>query len=185
MLTKDSMNREIILIGHSVGCYIILELLAQLGIIGIKNRVKHAFLLFPTIERMSETPNGKVLTFATTFFMWLIYFMGCLVASLPSFIQRPLIDIFYIKRHEPNKLVSNMDEVVLKMCSNYSCVRSCFHMGRNEMHYVKALKTSLITQNRDLLTLYYGTTDKWCPLSYYYDMRNYMDSLDNMNKKLG
>ena len=42
------------LVGHSIGCYIILNMLKHLT----QSRVKKILFLFPTIERMSATPNG-------------------------------------------------------------------------------------------------------------------------------
>ena len=40
---------DLVLVGHSIGCYMILEALKDATIL---NRVKHCILLFPTVERM-------------------------------------------------------------------------------------------------------------------------------------
>jgi len=47
---------QLILIGHSIGCYMILSLLRS------RVRVHRAALLFPTVERMAESPSGRVIT---------------------------------------------------------------------------------------------------------------------------
>lgn len=65
-LSDEDVN--IILIGHSIGCYIILEVLNYMNK-DLKKKVKKAFLLMPTIERMHESPNGKLLTFFYKLFL--------------------------------------------------------------------------------------------------------------------
>lgn len=47
------------LVGHSIGCWMILQLLKNED---FAKRVVKCYLLFPTIERMAETPNGRFLT---------------------------------------------------------------------------------------------------------------------------
>lgn len=178
---------DIVLIGHSIGCFIILETLETMNKT-FKQRIKKAILLFPTIERMSTTPNGKHLTFMTKFFMWLIYFFAYLITIVPNALCKKIINVAFTRRHnlvsnQHGSLVDNAGETVLKMCASFSCLRSCLHMGRDEMGYVKKLNTDLIKRNLSLLTFYYGATDKWCPLDYYYDMQSYVSNLDNADQK--
>ncbi len=56
------------------------------------------------------------------------------------------------------------------------------------MHHVRKLNHSnLIKQNFNSILLYYGVGDRWCPLNYYYDMRNYLSNdhfIANKNDKL-
>jgi len=70
----------------------------------------------------------------------------------------------------------------------FACIRSAFHMGKDEMHHVRKLNHSnLIKQNFNSILLYYGVGDRWCPLNYYYDMRNYLSNdhfIANKNDKL-
>lgn len=173
-------DTELILIGHSVGCYVILETLTALNK-SIKCQVKKSILLFPTIERMSETPNGKVLTFATRFFRWFIYLVAYLSAMLPKSIHDPLVNVLFTKRHSDKDMVDNAHGVVLGMSKTFACVRSCFHMGHDEMKNVKKLNRSAVEANLGELVFYYGKTDKWCPIDYYHDMKTYVGSLDKHN----
>ena len=48
------------LIGHSIGAKICTELLARFSASSVKRQAS-AYLLFPTLERMAETPNGRKL----------------------------------------------------------------------------------------------------------------------------
>ena len=165
---------NVIFIGHSIGCYVILQILSMLKK-DQKNLVKKAILLFPTIERMSETPNGKIVTFFTNFFLWLIYLVAYLITFLPEGVQKHFVHKMFTEKHDD--LCNNISEVVHKMSISFHCVRSCFYMGKHEMNHVKKLNSNLVEQNLDLLVLYYGMKDQWCPLEYYYDMQNYVTSL--------
>jgi predicted alpha/beta hydrolase family esterase len=57
---RDYLPKDVklILIGHSIGCYMILKLLDDLE----SHQVLRCFMLFPTIERMAESPKGQVAT---------------------------------------------------------------------------------------------------------------------------
>ncbi|CAF0821328.1 unnamed protein product [Brachionus calyciflorus] len=161
----DEYNYEnIVLIGHSIGCYVILELLELLNK-DHKRMVKKSFLLFPTIERMALTPN-----------VYLISFM-------PQVFQKKLINIGFTSRHqsvnEDNILIDNIHDIILKMGTTFSCARSCFYMGADEMNVVKDLNKMALKNHLEKLYLYYGASDKWCPLDYYHDMRNLVDKLEN------
>lgn len=165
---------DVILVGHSIGCYIILEVLNYLDS-NYKKRIKKAFLLMPTIERMSESPNGKLLTFATKYLLWLIYLIAYLCSLLPEFVQKLLINILFTRNH--SNLCTGIDRVVLGMTRCFSCVRSALYMGKDEMYHVRKLNHSnLIRQNYNTILLYYGVGDRWCPLNYYYDMKTYLAS---------
>lgn len=94
---------EIFFIGHSVGCFVILEILSMLNS-DIKKRVKHAYMLFPTVERMAETPNGKVLNFATRYFLSFLYLVAYLITFLPYSVQKFIINHGFAKRHSNEDL---------------------------------------------------------------------------------
>ena len=57
-------------------------------------------------------------------------------------------------------------------------MRSCFHMGADEMNKVRAPNLKVIEENLSKLTFYYGTTDKWCPFEYYVEMKAFVDDLE-------
>jgi hypothetical protein len=174
---------NLILVGHSIGCYVILELLGSINPV-MKSNIKKAFLLFPTVERMAVTPNGKILHFITNFFLWFVHFFSYLITLLPDFLHTNLVDWVFTKRHlnyvkkTNDGLVHNASKVVSKMCRTYSCAKSCLSMGRDEMNEVKELKKDLVIQHKDILLFYYGTNDRWCPISYYYEMREFINEED-------
>ena len=159
-LFEISKKTKLVFIGHSVGCYINMQIL-NLVSDEIKQKIKKMINLFPTIERMSKTPNGRVLTFAATFFSWLVYLLMYVFSLLPLLVQRVLIDFLFTRRHHKNSLADNIEEMVLRMSTNYSTLRSCFFMGHDEMKNVLDLDEDIIKKYSDLILLYYGQKDNW------------------------
>lgn len=165
---------EIFFIGHSFGCYCTLEILSLLNK-EVKSQVKQAFLMFPMIERMSETPSGKNLNVVTKFLMWLVLLTTYLITFLPRFVSAFLVKMLWANRIPD--LHNDLDKVVVDMSQTFSCSHGCFHLGRNELQIVKNLNTNAISQNYELLTFYYGTIDRWAPVDFYHDMKYYVDEL--------
>lgn len=182
-LENEYKYENVILIGHSIGCYVIIELLELINE-EFKNKIKKSFLFFPTIERMSKTPNGRVLTVLSQFFSWLVYFLAFLITFFPTKIRKQLIKVGLNNRHgsvNDNILIDGIEDIVLKMSHSYSCFRSCFYMGANEMKIVTNLNKKAIEQNIDKLYFYYGSKDKWCPISFYHDMKKFTDEMNRKN----
>jgi len=170
----DSTNTDIILVGHSIVCFIILEILEKLN--AMRAPVKKAILLFPTIERMSSTPNGRHLTFMTTFFMWLLHFLALIASKLPDSIRKLGVNVVFTRPHSNKLLVPNANKIVNSMLKNASCMRSCLFMGRDEMRNVNEPNQLAIERHMDKLIFYYGQTDRWCPIDYFYDMVRFVES---------
>jgi hypothetical protein len=62
-------------------------------------------------------------------------------------------------------------------------VRSCFHLGKTELAHVVNLNTHSLNKNYELLTFFYGTTDKWVPIDLHYDMKYHVADLYEKNGK--
>jgi pimeloyl-ACP methyl ester carboxylesterase len=172
-------DTNIIFVGYSIGCYFILEMLSRLKPC-VKARVKHAFLLMPTIERMKETKNGKWLTLMTSsYFLWFIYLLAFLIQFLPYFLKKPLASMFIkFGLNREMTMIDRLPEILIGLGGTFSCARSCLHLGRQEMHVVRGANQTSIRDNLHMLTFYYGANDKWCPMSYAHDMRDFLDSLE-------
>ncbi|XP_068195344.1 lipid droplet-associated hydrolase isoform X4 [Antennarius striatus] len=77
----------LVLVGHSIGCYIILELMKRRP----ELKVLKAIMLFPTIERMAQTPQGKLLTPLLCHMRYLAYLPVFLLSLLPEGFKAGLI----------------------------------------------------------------------------------------------
>ncbi|XP_031435729.1 lipid droplet-associated hydrolase isoform X2 [Clupea harengus] len=71
---------RLVLLGHSIGCYIILDMMQRDP--GLK--VLKSVLLFPTIERMAVTPQGKVMTPVLCHLRYATYVPIFLLSLLPE-----------------------------------------------------------------------------------------------------
>lgn len=161
---------KIHLIGHSIGAYMNLELLK---IPEIKSKVIKSYMLFPTVERMATSPNGK---FFTTFFPWmtkLAIFVYTLFVLLPKkfriFIIYLYFTLFRIEKH--------FIGTALKYTQPH-IVQKVLHLAVDEMEKVLELDVDLIKENLNVLKFYYGASDGWTPVQYYYDLKQKIPEVD-------
>uniref|UniRef100_A0A8C6FT87 Lipid droplet-associated hydrolase n=1 Tax=Moschus moschiferus TaxID=68415 RepID=A0A8C6FT87_MOSMO len=159
--TQVPKEMKLVVIGHSIGSYFSLEILKHAP----ELPVIHSILLFPTIERMSESPRGR---FATPLLCWLRYalYVPCCLLLKPW----------------PEKIKSLVTRMVLQMmdvpkepsCLNTLepfCLVNAAYLGSQEMREVVKRGNETIKEHLPKLIFYYGTADGWCPKEYYDDMK--------------
>uniref|UniRef100_A0A3P8WDC6 Lipid droplet-associated hydrolase n=1 Tax=Cynoglossus semilaevis TaxID=244447 RepID=A0A3P8WDC6_CYNSE len=154
---KKHVPREtnLILIGHSIGCYIILEMMKK----DPELKVLRAVMLFPTIERMAQTPQGKVMTPVLCQLRYLGYLPLFLLSLLPDSLKYSLIKLVLSGIH-------SLDLSVIR-----PTVTNAMYMGGQEMKAVLDRDNRTIKENLDKIIFYYGAKDHWCPVQYYLDMK--------------
>ncbi|XP_052762494.1 lipid droplet-associated hydrolase-like isoform X1 [Mya arenaria] len=155
-------NVKLIFIGHSIGCYIILKILDQLD-----HKIKRCFMLFPTIERMAASPNGRVYTPALKYLRWLAPFLVKGVSYLPENTKRWLIECHFKNEDIP----SCTQSATLSFISPFS-VSNSLYMAHQEMQAVDKLDVPLLTRHMPILSFYFGSCDGWCPLAYGEELRS-------------
>ena len=97
---------RVILVGHSIGAYIALEMLKRYH---DKEKVLKCVLLFPTIERVDSAPSGKFWKFICHYLHW-PFLMGTAVASfLPSLLQRWAVGWWMYLNEVENKLYVTLE----------------------------------------------------------------------------
>lgn len=151
------------LIGHSIGAWFVLNLLKNHDING---RIKRCYMLFPTVEYMAESPNGKFfcgcvsrIASVLTFLSWI--FTGIFPVSLQSLLIRTF-GLFY---GIPARSVKAVQDLL-----NPKVLDRVFKLAREEMKYVKEADHETISKYTDKLWFYYGASDGWTPVKYYKDM---------------
>uniref|UniRef100_A0A3B4YHD2 Lipid droplet-associated hydrolase n=1 Tax=Seriola lalandi dorsalis TaxID=1841481 RepID=A0A3B4YHD2_SERLL len=142
---------NLILVGHSIGCYIILEMIKR----DPELKILKAVMLFPTIERMAQTPQGKVMTPVLCHMRYVAYLPLFLLSLLPDRFKSSLI-----------KLVFAMTQMQLSLF-----IANAMYMGGQEMKNVLERDNITIKNNLEKLIFYYGATDHWCPVQYYLDIK--------------
>ncbi|XP_078069201.1 lipid droplet-associated hydrolase isoform X2 [Mustelus asterias] len=128
---------KLVLIGHSIGCHMILEVMKREP----KLQVLKAVLLFPTIERMAESPQESV---KASLVRWALQGLQSLDEATVS----ASLNLF-----------------------NVDCAANGMYMGSQEMIQVVQRDDSTIGRYLDKLIFYYGHNDHWCPIEYYEDMK--------------
>ena len=122
-------HSKIILIGHSIGAYVILNLLKNCHRV---SDITKAILLFPTVERMAISPSGRYVTPMVTYFKWLGISAVAAFSILPKDVKKLLIQWWFCDRKQ---LMSSAVDTVLKLLTRQS-INSCFTMAQDEMKEV-------------------------------------------------
>uniref|UniRef100_A0A3Q2D5W3 Lipid droplet-associated hydrolase n=1 Tax=Cyprinodon variegatus TaxID=28743 RepID=A0A3Q2D5W3_CYPVA len=154
----------LVLVGHSIGCYMILEMMRR----DPELKVLKAVLLFPTIERMAQSPQGKVMTPLMCQLRYLLYLPLFLLSLLPHGVMARLVRLMFSS-------IPDLDPCVLQpsveMLGSGDCPVNALYLGGQEMRMVLERDNVTIQKNLDKLLFYYGVSDHWCPVTYFQDIR--------------
>ncbi|XP_074548941.1 lipid droplet-associated hydrolase [Halichoeres trimaculatus] len=162
---RKSVPREtrLVLVGHSIGCYIILEMMKR----DPELKVIKAIMLFPTIERMAQTPQGKVMTPVLCQMRYVAYLPVFLLSLLPEGLKTSLIKLVFSG-------IRSLDQAIVQPTVGLlsgDCAANAMYMGGQEMRKVLERDNETIRNNLEKLIFYYGATDHWCPVQYYHDIK--------------
>ncbi|KAJ1364802.1 hypothetical protein KIN20_024974 [Parelaphostrongylus tenuis] len=117
--------------------------------------VKKAIALFPTIERMAETPNGarlkRVLAVLNTN-DWLAKMASFWLDYLPELVKKWLVSWNLSSEAVPSDVIISATELL-----SMNVFRNIIHLSHDEL-------------NKELLYFYYGRADGWCPEDFGYRM---------------
>lgn len=156
------------LLGHSIGAYIILDMLDTLAQNGIE--VERAFFLFPTLERMGQTPNGQFMLKLRQYGLHhlLDKILPAALFLLTDRAKLRLID-WRCRRHRSTGDTAQADRRVIEAAADLfgsSVVSQCLEMGYDELENVRDLNETAMTRYLNKLVIVYAQKDDWCPLSY-------------------
>ncbi|KAM7404106.1 hypothetical protein PAMA_004500 [Pampus argenteus] len=154
---------SLVLVGHSIGCYIILEMMKR----DPELEVLKAVMLFPTIERMAQTPQGKVMTPVLCHMRYAAYLPLFLLSLLPEGFKSSLIKLVFGG-------IRSLDYTVVQPTVGLlsgDCAANAMYMGGQEMRKVLERDNITIKKNLEKLIFYYGAADHWCPVQYYHEIK--------------
>ena len=168
-INKHASEKEsLFLVGHSIGSWMILQMLQRLE----PSRVKKVALLFPTIEKMGVTPNG--LRLAPLWLSWRRPFTALvwLMSSIPNFFRRFVLHRYF--HTTPSDHVEHMAQATMNI--NAHSMYNILRMAYQEMDEVIEPPIHVIDEHIDKMVFYYGVGDRWNVESCYHDMaRRYPD----------
>ncbi|CAG5126813.1 unnamed protein product [Candidula unifasciata] len=167
---------SLILIGHSIGCYMILNMLDQLT----TSQVLHCFMLFPTIERMALSPSGQFMTPILRHLRWLVVMAASCFSILPTRYRLSLIQWWFRREDYPDCLKKAVLETFTPFTANFVT-----YLAKIEMNMVTELQKDLLQKHCSKLSLYYGACDHWAPKEYYDDLITEFPNMDARLCELG
>ncbi|OZC07994.1 hypothetical protein X798_04990 [Onchocerca flexuosa] len=159
---------KLILIGHSIGSYLMLRMLPDL--LEHEFNVIRCIALFPTIEHMAESPNGeRLLPWLKKFCKWdgVVKVVFSWLTYLPDSVKERICTFLIRKRNECFSpcILQSVVEIV-----DINVIRNIIFMAMDELLTVSNLDETLLLYN-DRCRFLYGTVDQWCPLRYALEMQ--------------
>ena len=160
-----------VLCGHSIGAWMVLELVERLG----SDRVLHSFLLFPTLSQMSRTPAGRRLQFVFAYCRPLLVLLARLLHPIvPTILLRLLVR--FLVRH-PRRSINRsveLDDTANTVVDLFSphVLSQCLYLAHSELQIVvdeRPAHTRLMAEGR--ATLVSGAADEWDPVWLQEDRR--------------
>ncbi|XP_063395587.1 lipid droplet-associated hydrolase [Cydia fagiglandana] len=172
LIDKIDKRRNIHLIGHSIGAWLILEAINKRD--SLIDRICSVNLLFPTIQRMADSPNGKKLNGIVRRLHFVAILLFTLIHSLPDAVQRFLVGA-YLKL---NRLPPHYDERILKYLRP-RVAEKVLHMAYDEMDRVVSLErvSGALARTKQITHVVYGAQDGWAPPAYMDDLRRFQPDL--------
>lgn len=153
-------SASVILIGHSIGSYISLSLTDQLP----ERRVRRAIFLFPTIERLYDSPQGRWVWPIVAYLRPMVLILVYLLSYLSTPMQYNLLEWFFSNTH--SRIPACAYTASLNTFDTH-CTNKWMYMAKTEFESVNQLNVRMVEDHLPRLVMYYGERDHWCPVSYY------------------
>lgn len=168
---KSLSSRPVFLVGHSIGAYMVLRILRELG--GLN--VKRSFLLFPVFERMEEAPNTRALVWNARLQKVVSRLVVLLLLVLPEALKSTLVGWYC--RSLPAGIRDRSFGATCTLLTP-TVFRLMIDMAEEEVQQLKERDDALIGAHLDKLSFYYGCQDGWCPVRFFWEMREAFPKAD-------
>ncbi|KAG2467589.1 LDAH hydrolase, partial [Polypterus senegalus] len=129
--------------------------------------VLKSVLLFPTIERMAQSPQGKLMTPMLCRLRYAMYVPIYLLSFLPERVKASMVRLLL---HRLQTLDESCVSATINLFS-VDCTANAMYMGSQEMVQVMDRDNATIQENQEKLIFYYGENDNWCPVQYYEEIK--------------
>lgn len=161
---------NVTLVGHSIGAHIILRIIKHFESVSKFSSI-HNYLLFPTIERMKTSPNGRVLWPILDYLRWLVVFLTVFAYVLPERLKDAILALYF------GSNVAACSVRATKELLHPRLVQNVLFMAYNELKEVNDADVDTISRHKDRITLYYGATDGWVPTTYRDELKQKVEGV--------
>lgn len=164
---------KVILIGHSAGAYITLQMMKRYH---DKDKFLKGILLFPAIEHIMESPSGRLWWVACFYLQWPFLFMTFFFSLMPAVFKKWSIGWWmHLNKQSSHESTVNATHAFL----NYRAMENMLRIGR-DLGTIKDIDMKSVSDNIDKLIFYYGARDPWVPRSCYEKMKQLFPDGDIM-----
>lgn len=140
----------------------------------IRERLQHCYLLFPTLERLSVTPNARPLRYLLFPLLPIVlFFLNLFLMSVPFSVQIFIARILFYLFSVPSYLIRPCLRII-----NPNVLPYIVHLCQDGMNRLKHLNVELLQKNKSLIKLYYGKTDGYVPEVYYHQLMERIPDID-------
>lgn len=143
-------NAKIILAGHSVGAYILLEVLRHVP----DDRWLKGILLFPTVDHIGASINGRKLMPLLQFGRGVVWTAAAMVGLLPRRVQRWLAG-WHLKGSDAMTVDATLSVLHPEVAWN------AMYMAMHEMKEILSLDHQHARKLQSKLVFYFGAEDNW------------------------
>jgi len=177
----DDPATRVLLVGHSIGCWLIQEMLRARAAGGLRSRVG-AYMLFPTISHIVRSPNGRKLSVRISATPLLPFFRRYLLPTCVShfnggvqlffrppwprtlaylaLLSRHVIPLSILRLLQPSWPTSQL-RVVHNLLRAPAAIYAALTMANDEMETVHELDTDFLREFAQNLWFYYAEEDDW------------------------
>lgn len=163
-------NSKIHLVGHSIGAWLILELLNNHE--SIYKKVSSINLLFPTIQKMAESKNGiffnNVLRRVNVLIVMLFSLFSLLPLRLRLYAIRLYLKFYSLPPHYTDRILKYLNPKVGE---------KVLFLAYDEMDTVTVLNTEALDKVKHLTNVIYSNRDGWAPVHYMDDLKMFQPHL--------
>ena len=143
--------QRLILLGHSVGAYMCLEVMRALP----EGAVAHALLLFPTLAHIGASPNGVALLPYFQLGRWALAGAALALGALPAGLQRAAARAFLPAAASPATVAAAATLIHPAVAVN------ALYLALTEMQEIGALDGALAARVGARCSAYFGAGDPW------------------------
>ena len=143
--------QRLILLGHSVGAYMCLEVMRALP----EGAVAHALLLFPTLAHIGASPNGVALLPYFQMGRWALASAALALGALPACLQRAAARAFLPAAASPATVAAAATLIHPAVAVN------ALYLALTEMQEIGALDGALAARVGGRCSAYFGAGDPW------------------------
>lgn len=167
-------NVKVHLVGHSLGTWMTLKILKHHP--EIKILLHKCYLLFPTIRGIEDGKNINCRISEIVFWIYDHFtFIVVIFSKLPNCMKAAFFSIAF--------WIASVDREHIQPAIAFSkpaIVEKCVFLAKEAVETIRfaVMDVDLFRKNKQLLKLYYGTTDGWVPLTAFREIKWAIPDID-------